>query len=417
MSDVLDCGFALIKKQDINNQRNIKKLDNAPLAILCSFQRPIANSDICTKIKRQSYNISQISQKELLTIPLISATPVKLIKTMQRPQSAICFDIKRNDSMSPNRKSNMFSRQKMYTELNLNVKNSIKLSTKTRQIISDFNSQNSPEFHKSYAKSNKNTPRRNSINPEFSEKIVDSEKNLFKNMFNEHREKTAARKRRILEKHMKSREKLIDKIDGPLRAVERRYSEQRDNLRKTKIDPEKLSKYQKNMEAHYEVNRAFGNYAIECKNILGYETTQNIEKAKMQKNEIKLFTQKIIEDEKNQAKDNIEDLGDIVKNNMNDIIANNDNMTELLEKDKIDPLTLEFFSIIKKGDFHGVKIMLINCPSLVNSKNQVFLLYLHKSKIKMTPLHYASKYGHYDIVKYLLKMGANPNSIDIVYFL
>ena len=64
--------------------------------------------------------------------------------------------------------------------------------------------------------------------------------------------------------------------------------------------------------------------------------------------------------------------------------------------------TLEFYNTIEAGDSVAVKAALKASPKLLNARNEA----------GETPLHYAAKYGHLDIVKHLMESGADIESLQ-----
>ncbi len=64
--------------------------------------------------------------------------------------------------------------------------------------------------------------------------------------------------------------------------------------------------------------------------------------------------------------------------------------------------TLDFFNTIEAGDLASVKAALAASPPLLKSQNEA----------GETPLHYAAKYGHIEIVKHLVESGAEVDSLQ-----
>ena len=64
--------------------------------------------------------------------------------------------------------------------------------------------------------------------------------------------------------------------------------------------------------------------------------------------------------------------------------------------------TLEFYNKIEAGDAISVKTALKSSPKLLKARNEA----------GETPLHYAAKYGHLDIVKFLVESGTEIDSLQ-----
>ena len=64
--------------------------------------------------------------------------------------------------------------------------------------------------------------------------------------------------------------------------------------------------------------------------------------------------------------------------------------------------TLEFYNKIEAGDAVSVKTALKSSPKLLKTRNEA----------GETPLHYAAKYGHLDIVKFFVESGAEIDSLQ-----
>lgn len=64
--------------------------------------------------------------------------------------------------------------------------------------------------------------------------------------------------------------------------------------------------------------------------------------------------------------------------------------------------TLEFYNKIEAGDANSVKTALKASPKLLNTRNEA----------GETPLHYAAKYGHLDIVKFLVESGTEIDTLQ-----